>query len=115
MTHGDSKRGFRKVGPLLPTNDRRERFVDDCVLDLLGGSVTVSLCQSPSAKTHSNQTSAAAGHGGGGGGQRQGKTKGKPANDRDADPALTGTTVVRISMCGMHAFVVRENACPDII
>ena len=64
--------------------------MEDCVVNLIGGSVTVSLCQAPSAKSHSNQSSAASS------GPKRGHAMTKPSSDRASDPALTGTTVVRL-------------------
>ena len=67
--------------------------MDDCVLPLQGGAVTVALHQAPSAKRGSQPRGAA--HGGGrDGGSGKGKSGGQVANDRASDPALTGTTVV---------------------
>lgn len=58
----------------------RERFVDDCILELEGGHTRVHLSQAPSAKV-------AAKH-------KLQKGKKSPINaDKDSDPALTGTTV----------------------
>ena len=69
--------------------------MDDCVLPLQGGAVTVALHQAPSAKRGSQPRGAAYGGGrGSGNGGGKGKHGGQAANDRASDPALTGTTVV---------------------
>jgi hypothetical protein len=45
-----------------------QRFVDDCVLELRGGSLQVRLAQAPSASVAAKQAAKGAGAGGGGGG-----------------------------------------------
>lgn len=65
----------------------RERFVDNCVLELQGGSVKVHLSQAPSASCTGMGGQARSG------GAKGGKRAVTTAAERDSDPALTGTTV----------------------
>lgn len=65
----------------------RERFVDNCVLELQGGSVKVQLSQAPSASCTGMGGQARTG------GAKAGKRAVTTAAERDSDPALTGTTV----------------------
>ncbi|GLC45283.1 hypothetical protein PLESTB_000716800 [Pleodorina starrii] len=64
-----------------------QRFVENCVLELQGGRLRVSLAQAPSAKVAAKK--AAEGRSGKGGQQQQ---RGQQL-DKASDPALTGTTV----------------------
>ncbi|EFJ41461.1 hypothetical protein VOLCADRAFT_98497 [Volvox carteri f. nagariensis] len=63
-----------------------QRFVEDCVLELQGGLLRVSLAQAPSAKVAAKRTA----EGRNGKGQQHHH---KQQLDKASDPALTGTTV----------------------